>query len=289
MLTLSVFAILTLFTFQSKVDWSFMGAGLSSALWILIFWGFFSMMFGMPTGGVYSLFGALLFSGYIIFDTFLITQKLGSRPARASSADRSRRRRGCDVNIPRRPGAATPRLRREYSAETSHGDAAAETWNFGQDRRALRLRRLHPRQRHALPRPRQLVPLHPPDVVAATRLSRPSSVIGPVPLCLSLFIPVARRCVRARVPAALPAVKRSVKSSPPRNIHVAAAASPRLVSTEYPRRGRGLGRGVDATRPHTRSTSRPRRRPMRLVPTECPRRGRGVDATRPRHIQGGLL
>jgi len=76
-LTLSVFAILTLFTFQSKVDWSFMGAGLSSALWILIFWGFFSMMFGMPTGGVYSLFGALLFSGYIIFDTFLITQKLG--------------------------------------------------------------------------------------------------------------------------------------------------------------------------------------------------------------------
>ena len=100
MLTLSVFAILTLFTFQSKVDWSFMGAGLSSALWILIFWGFFSMMFGMPTGGVYSLFGALLFSGYIIFDTFLITQKLGSRPARASSADRSRRRRGCDVDSP---------------------------------------------------------------------------------------------------------------------------------------------------------------------------------------------
>jgi len=74
---LHLFAVLTLFTFQSKVDWSFMGAGLSSALWILIFWGLFSALFGVPAGGLYSLFGALLFSGYIIFDTFLITQKLG--------------------------------------------------------------------------------------------------------------------------------------------------------------------------------------------------------------------
>mmetsp|Transcript_13929 Transcript_13929/g.41489 ORF Transcript_13929/g.41489 Transcript_13929/m.41489 type:complete len:278 (+) Transcript_13929:160-993(+) len=76
-LTFSVFAVLTLFTFQSKVDWSWLGAGLSSALWVLILWGLFSWMFGIPSGGVYSLFGALIFSGYIIFDTFLITQKFG--------------------------------------------------------------------------------------------------------------------------------------------------------------------------------------------------------------------
>ena len=42
----------------------------------------------------------------------------------------------------------------------------------------------------------------------------------------------------------------------PRNIHVAAAASPRLVSTDYPR----LGRGVAVTWLHVISTSRPRRR-----------------------------
>jgi hypothetical protein len=76
-LTLSVFGILTLYTFQSKRDWSFLGAGLSSALWLLIGWSLFSAIFGAPAGGVYSLLGALVFSGYIIFDTFLITQKLG--------------------------------------------------------------------------------------------------------------------------------------------------------------------------------------------------------------------
>ena len=76
-LTLAVFGVLTLFTLQSKVDFSFLGAGLSSALWILILWGFFSYLFGQPAGGVYSLFGALIFSGYIIFDTYLIAQKLG--------------------------------------------------------------------------------------------------------------------------------------------------------------------------------------------------------------------
>ena len=75
--SIAVFALLTGFTMQSKYDFSFMGAGLSSALWILILWGLFSYLFGQPSGGVYSLFGALLFSGYVIFDTFLIAKKLG--------------------------------------------------------------------------------------------------------------------------------------------------------------------------------------------------------------------
>ena len=59
-----------------------------------------------------------------------------------------------------------------------------------------------------------------------------------------------------------------------RNIHVAAAASPRLVFTEDPRRCRG----VAATRFHGRSTSRPRRRRDSFPPfasAEDPRRGRG--------------
>ena len=41
--------------------------------------------------------------------------------------DESRRRRGCDVAIPRRRAAATPRPRREYSVEASRGDVAAAT------------------------------------------------------------------------------------------------------------------------------------------------------------------
>ena len=83
-----------------------------------------------------------------------------------------------------------------------------------------------------------------------------------------------------------------------------AAASPRLVSIEYPRRDRG----VAAIRLHGLSTSRPprlvstdyprrgrrdssprtihvaARAPPRLVSTDYPRRGRGADATRPHGI-----
>ena len=42
--------------------------------------------------------------------------------------DESRRRRGCHVDIPWRPVAATPWLRRGYSVETSRGGAVAATW-----------------------------------------------------------------------------------------------------------------------------------------------------------------
>ena len=69
------------------------------------------------------------------------------------------------------------------------------------------------------------------------------------------------------------------KSSRPYG-HVAAAASPRLVSTEYPRRGRG----VAATRLHGISTPRPRRRRAlspRNIHTSRPRRRRALS---PRNI-----
>ncbi len=76
-LTLSVFAVLTLYTIQSKRDWSFLGAGLMSGLWLLIIWGLFAMFFPALAGGAYSLLGALIFSGFIIFDTWQITERLG--------------------------------------------------------------------------------------------------------------------------------------------------------------------------------------------------------------------
>ena len=44
-------------------------------LLLLIFWGLFSLFFPALAGGLYSLFGALLFSGFIIFDAWQITER----------------------------------------------------------------------------------------------------------------------------------------------------------------------------------------------------------------------
>ena len=75
-LTGAIFIGLTVFTFQSKIDFSFLGAFLSMGLGALILWGFFAMIFGVGTGYVYALAGCIIFSGYILFDTWLIMEKL---------------------------------------------------------------------------------------------------------------------------------------------------------------------------------------------------------------------
>eukprot|EP00640_Fibrocapsa_japonica_P002609 CAMPEP_0113933662 /NCGR_PEP_ID=MMETSP1339-20121228/909_1 /TAXON_ID=94617 /ORGANISM="Fibrocapsa japonica" /LENGTH=251 /DNA_ID=CAMNT_0000935065 /DNA_START=43 /DNA_END=798 /DNA_ORIENTATION=+ /assembly_acc=CAM_ASM_000762 len=75
-LTLTVFLGLTVFTMQSKWDFSFLGAGLYCCLWILIVWGFVAAIFHVGEF-MYAVFGAIIFSLYIVFDTWLITKKLG--------------------------------------------------------------------------------------------------------------------------------------------------------------------------------------------------------------------
>jgi len=75
-ITASVFIVLTIYTMQSKWDFSFMGAGLGIGLWIMILWGFFAIIFGIQTGMVYALLGSILFSGYIIYDTYMIAERL---------------------------------------------------------------------------------------------------------------------------------------------------------------------------------------------------------------------
>ena len=75
-ITASVFIVLTIYTMQSKWDFSFMGAGLGMGLWIMILWGFFAIIFGIQTGMVYALLGSILFSGYIIYDTYMIAERL---------------------------------------------------------------------------------------------------------------------------------------------------------------------------------------------------------------------
>jgi FtsH-binding integral membrane protein len=75
-LTGAIFVGLTVFTFQSKVDFSFLGAALYMGLGALVVWGFFAMIFGVRTGYVYALLACIVFSGYILFDTWLIMDKL---------------------------------------------------------------------------------------------------------------------------------------------------------------------------------------------------------------------
>jgi len=74
-ITFTVFAVLTVYTLQSKHDFSFMRAGLGMSLWVLILWGIFASIFGIQPGFVYGLLGSIVFSGYIIYDTYMLAER----------------------------------------------------------------------------------------------------------------------------------------------------------------------------------------------------------------------
>ena len=77
-LTASLFVLLTLFTIQSKINFSFLGAGLYGALWLLIVTGILALWLHYQwLRTAYALAGSLLFCIFIIYDTYLITSKLG--------------------------------------------------------------------------------------------------------------------------------------------------------------------------------------------------------------------
>ncbi|NXT17960.1 LFG4 protein, partial [Syrrhaptes paradoxus] len=76
-LTTAVFLGLTAYTLQSKRDFSKFGAGLFTCLWILIFSSFLRLFFYSETIElVFAAAGALLFCGFIIYDTHLLMHKL---------------------------------------------------------------------------------------------------------------------------------------------------------------------------------------------------------------------
>ncbi|KAM8821421.1 protein lifeguard 4 [Eudromia elegans] len=76
-LTTAVFLGLTAYTLQSKRDFSKFGAGLFACLWILIISGFLRLFFHSESVEVvFAAAGALLFSGFIIYDTHLLMQRL---------------------------------------------------------------------------------------------------------------------------------------------------------------------------------------------------------------------
>jgi len=78
LITTGVFLGLTLFTFQSKYDFSGMGPWLFGGLIALMMTGLVGVFipFGKTMDLVYAIGGTLLFSGYIVYDTYLINSRL---------------------------------------------------------------------------------------------------------------------------------------------------------------------------------------------------------------------
>ena len=79
MITATIFCSLTAFTMQSKIDFSFLGAGLFACTLILCLFGFGMMIFGASANLYYGycVAGAIIFSLYIIFDTYMIHNRMG--------------------------------------------------------------------------------------------------------------------------------------------------------------------------------------------------------------------
>ncbi|XP_045869270.1 protein lifeguard 4 [Meles meles] len=76
-LTTAVFLGLTMYTLQSKRDFSQFGAGLFTVLWILCLSGILKLFFYSQTMElVLAAMGALLFCGFIIYDTHSLMHRL---------------------------------------------------------------------------------------------------------------------------------------------------------------------------------------------------------------------
>ncbi|KAA1471837.1 UPF0005-domain-containing protein [Dentipellis sp. KUC8613] len=78
LITTGVFLGLTLFTFQSKYDFSGMGPWLFGGLIALLMTGLVGIIFpfGKTMDLVFAIGGTLLFSGYIVYDTYIINARL---------------------------------------------------------------------------------------------------------------------------------------------------------------------------------------------------------------------
>lgn len=77
-ITLGVFIGLTLFTLQSKYDFSGMGPFLFGALIALMMTGIIGIFipFGRTMDLIFAIGGCLIFSGYVVYDTYMINKRL---------------------------------------------------------------------------------------------------------------------------------------------------------------------------------------------------------------------
>ncbi|KAI0675156.1 UPF0005-domain-containing protein [Trametes maxima] len=78
LITVGVFLGLTLFTMQSKYDFSGMGSWLFVGLFALVMTGLVGIFipFSRTFDLILAIGGCLIFSGYIIYDTYIITKRL---------------------------------------------------------------------------------------------------------------------------------------------------------------------------------------------------------------------
>lgn len=74
-ITAAIFVSLSAYTLFSKRDFGFMGMYLFVCLIGMMFWGFMISILGYQAPYLYSLIGALLFCGYIVYDTWKISRK----------------------------------------------------------------------------------------------------------------------------------------------------------------------------------------------------------------------
>ncbi|KAI7906369.1 inhibitor of apoptosis-promoting Bax1-domain-containing protein [Cokeromyces recurvatus] len=76
-ITLGVFIGLTIFTLQSKWDFTGLGPFLYAGIWILVIAGLVQMFLPFSKGIqlAFAIGGVIIFSGYILFDTYLIFNK----------------------------------------------------------------------------------------------------------------------------------------------------------------------------------------------------------------------
>jgi FtsH-binding integral membrane protein len=74
--TLVIFVSLTAFVFQSKIDFSFLRAGLCIALVSLMLWSLCSFLCGLPRATtLYSIASAIIFCGYVLYDTHRVIRR----------------------------------------------------------------------------------------------------------------------------------------------------------------------------------------------------------------------
>jgi FtsH-binding integral membrane protein len=78
--TTAVFVGLILYTLKSKTDYSFLQSYLGSALWIIVVAGFFQLFWPMGSAmdTIYTWGGALVFCGFIIYDTWRLHFQVSS-------------------------------------------------------------------------------------------------------------------------------------------------------------------------------------------------------------------
>jgi FtsH-binding integral membrane protein len=76
-ITMVVFIGLTIFVQLSDIDFSFLGLFLPVCLLVLIVWMIVALLLGVTLGLFFGLVGVLLFAGFIIYDTYMIMNKMG--------------------------------------------------------------------------------------------------------------------------------------------------------------------------------------------------------------------